>query len=63
MKASRKGIANFLKLYDETARLQGSGRPSKITEEIKKLVEEQMRKGDKTTSHQLHALLNSKGYV
>ena len=34
MSASRKGIANFLKRYEETgtiARLPGSGRPSKVT--------------------------------
>ena len=65
MKASRKGIANFLRRYNLTgtiARSPGSGRPSKVTEEIKRIVEEQMRADDETTAHQLHALLNSKGY-
>ena len=65
MKCSRSGIAKFLKKYRETrtiARRPGSGRPTKITEEIKKIVEEQMRADDETTAHQLHALLNSKGY-
>lgn len=65
MKASRKGIANFLKRYKKTgtiARRPGSGRPSKLTEEIKRIVDEQMRTDNETTAHQLRALLNSKGY-
>ena len=33
---------------------------SKITEEIKAIVEEQMRADDKTTAVQLHKLLNDK---
>ena len=44
------------------ARQQGSGRPSKITTEIQAIVEEQMHCDDETTAHQLHALMNSKGY-
>ena len=43
-------------------RKPGSGRPSKITAEVKALVEQQMRKDDETTAYQLHALLVSKGY-
>ena len=65
MKASRRGIGKFLKVFKETgtiARQQGSGRPSKITGEVKNIVEEQMRANDETTAHQLHALLVSKGY-
>lgn len=65
MKASRRGIAYFLKRYTETgtiARLPGSGRPSVVTEEIKAIVEQQMRDDDETTAHQLHSLLNNKGY-
>ena len=65
MSASRRGIAKFLKLYKETgtiARRPGSGRPTKVTEAVKKVVEEQMKADDETTAHQLHVLLNSKGY-
>ena len=39
-----------------------SGRPTKVTEEVKEIVEEQMRVGDETTAYQLHQLLTSKGY-
>ena len=34
-------------------RQPGSGRPSKITMEVKRLVEEQTRLDDETTEHQL----------
>ena len=66
MRASRRGIAKFLKKYALTgtiARKPGSGRPSKVTQDIKDIVEEQMRNDDETTAHQLHVLLNSKGYA
>ena len=65
MAASRRGIAKFLKKYAETgtlARLPGSGRLTKITAEIKQIVEEQMRLDDETTAYQLHALLSRLGY-
>ena len=58
MTASKRGIAKFLKRYRETgtiARLPGSGRPSKITAEIKQIVDEQMRADDETTAYQLYA--------
>lgn len=62
---SRRGIAKFLKRYRETgtiARRPGSGPPSKITAEVKRIVEERMRADDETTAVQLHAHLNSLGY-
>ena len=65
MQASRKGIGKFLAKYLETGTIRrrpGSGRPTKITAEIKAIVEEQMRADDETTAVQLHALLKSKGY-
>ena len=65
MTSSRKGISNFLKRYRSTgtiARRPGSGRPTKVTEEVKRVVEEQMRVDDETTAYQLHQLLTSKGY-
>ena len=51
LRASRVGIAKFLKKYQQTgsiARRPGSGRPSKITAEIKALVEQKMREDDET---------------
>ena len=63
--ASKRGIAKFLKKYEETgsiARRPGSGRPSKVTAAVKSLVEEQMKRDDETTAHQLHVLLKSKGF-
>lgn len=53
MRASKRGIAK-LKKYKDTrtiARHPGSGRPSKVTNEAKKIIEEQMRADDKTTAH------------
>lgn len=62
LKASRVGIDKFLKHYREMARKPGSGRPSKLTTEMKLIVEEQMRKDNETSTYQLHQLLVSKGY-
>ena len=52
-------------MYHDTlsiGRRPGSGRPSKITAEIKAIVEAQMRVDDETTAFQLHRLLTEKGY-
>ena len=65
LKCSRVGVHKFLKRYRETgsiARRVGSGRPSKVTAEIKQIVEDQMRLDDETTAYQLHRLLTEKGY-
>ena len=65
LKCSRVGIHKFLKNYNETgsiSRRVGSVRPSKVTAEIKQIVEEQMRADNETTAYQLHSLLNEKGY-
>lgn len=54
-----------MKKYSETScirRRSGSGRPTKITAEIKAIVNEYMRKDEETTATQLHALLVSCGY-
>ena len=64
MKASRWGVAKFLKRFREDGTILqrvGSGRPSKVTAEIKAIVE-QMRLDDETTAFQLHRLLTEKGY-
>jgi len=63
--ASRVGIAKFLSKYKQTgsiSRTPGSGRPTKITNEIMAIVEETMREDDETTAHQLHQILTSKGH-
>lgn len=44
-------------------RLPGSGRPAKITPEIKKIVEDRMQEDDETTAVQLFQLLKEKGHV
>ena len=61
--ASRVGIAKFLKKVKATgsiSRTPSSGRPSKITGEMKEIVEAKMREDDETTASQLHALLEAK---
>ncbi len=65
LKASRVGIAKLIRKFEETGcvtRLPGSGRPSKITAEIKAIVDEKMREDDETTAYQLHAMLVARGY-
>ena len=62
---TRAGIAKFIQKFERTgsiARTPGSGRPTKISEEMRAIVEEQMREDDETTALQLRALLISKGY-
>ena len=57
---TRVGVHKFLCVYKAThtiKRRSGSGRPSKITAEIRKLVDQQMIKDDETTAYQLHQLL------
>ena len=45
------------------ARRPGSGRKSVITDEVRRVVEEQMRQDDETTASQLHVHLTSLGYT
>ena len=64
LKCSRVGLRKFLLKFKETglkSRRVASGRPSKVTAEIKQIVE-QMCKDDETTAYQLHHLLSEKGY-
>lgn len=63
--ASRRGIDKFLRLFavrHTIARRPGSGRPSKITTEVKQEVERIMQEDDETTATQLHQLLLQRGY-
>ena len=64
--ASQRGVSNFAKKYLETgsiARRAGSGRPSKVTAEVKAIVDAQMELDDETSAYQLHRLLLSRGYT
>ena len=60
--ASRSSWRCTSRLVRSDARQPGSGRPSKITAEIRQIVVEQMRLDDETTVYQLHRLLTEKGY-
>ena len=65
LNCSRVGIYKFLKKYEATGSIRrrvGSGRPLKITAEIKQIVEEQMRADNEASAYQLHRLLTEKGY-
>ena len=51
------------KITGTIVRTPGSGRPSKITAEVKALVERQMRHDDGTTAAQFHVLLVRSGFA
>jgi len=56
------GVAKFIQKFNETGSLMrkpGSRRPSKITPEMKELVETKIWDDDKTIAYQLHTLLLS----
>ena len=62
---SRVGIHKLLLKYQETGsvtRRAGSGRPRKVAEAIRRIVEEQMRKDDETTAVQLQKVLSDRGF-
>ena len=64
IQCSHIGIYLFLKRFERygtIARHPGSGRPSKITTEVKRIVVDQMQLDDETTATQLHSLLAQKG--
>ena len=61
---TKPGVHEFLKRFQAygLVRKAGSGRKTKVTGVVCKIVEEAMRKDDETTAHQLCVLLASKGY-
>ena len=64
IEVSRFGVSKFLEVYQATftiSRQPGSGRPSKITAEVKELVEAKMQEDDETTATQLHCMLVEHG--
>ena len=65
LQTSRRGVSKFIKKYVETGminRRSGSSRPTVITGDVLKIVEEQMRVDDETTAMQLYTILHKKGY-
>ena len=65
LKATKWGIYCLLRKFEQTGTIKrraGSGRPSKITAEVKAIVENQMVSDDETTASQLCVLLKSRGY-
>ena len=59
------GICRLIRKYKETgsiARLPGSGRPTKITTEVLRIVEAQMQLDDETTAVQLQKILVDSGH-
>ena len=66
LQTSRMGVAKFIRKFNETGLLSkksGSERPSKITAEMKEIVEAKMREDDETTAYQLHSLLVMRGFT
>lgn len=62
-KAMRQEIAKFVKRYHQSGMIKrkpGSGRPTKITEEVLKIVEDSTLENDDTTAVQLHVILSEK---
>ena len=62
---TRRGISDLLKKYATTgaiARIPGSGRPTKVTAEMRKIVEEKMQNDDETTAIQMFCHLQEKGF-
>ena len=62
--ASRRGIAKFLKVYEQTQSIvkrPGSGWLSKITATVKELVDQKMELDDESTATQLHRMLLDNG--
>lgn len=62
---SRRGVATFIICYLATrsiAQRPGSGRRTKITKDVKRAVEEQMKVNDKMRTTQLHVPLVYLGY-
>ena len=62
---SQVSVWKFLHNFNETnciSRKEGSGRPTKITPQVKIFVEEAMKEDDETTATQLHKKLMDNGF-
>ena len=65
IRTTRNGVYNFIKRYELTGsigRRPGSGRRSKISEEIKRIVDEMMEEDDETSAYQIRQKLCAMGY-
>ena len=66
LSVSKSGVYYVIRKHAETgsiARRAGSGRRSKITEEVKRMVEAQMVQDDETTATQLCSMLQRSGHA
>ena len=62
LRASKTGVLKFkYAMTGSIGRRPGSGRPTKITPEIRRIVNEQMERDDETTAVQLQSILLSRG--
>ena len=64
LELSRQTINKFLSFYKRNSclsRRQGSGRKSKVTKEVKRIVEAKMQSNDETTAIQLQQVMQSSG--
>jgi len=65
IKVSRVGVWKFIRRYEKNGTIQrvpGSGRRSKVTAEVLRIVDRQMAEDDETTAVQLQRLLAGKGH-
>ena len=63
IKITRVGVWKFLRRYKKTgtiARKEGTGRKSKLSPEIRKVVDDEMTRNDETTAYQLQKILCDK---
>ena len=65
LRVGRVNIWRFLKRYSANGclgRQEGSGRPSKLTENAMMMIEEKMQEDDETTATQFQIMLTREGY-
>ena len=65
IRTTRVGVHKFLKRYAERAtiaRRAGPGRRTKLTEEIKEIIEEEMKRNKETTAIELKTTLSTRGH-
>ena len=63
-RATKVGVLKFLRRYEQTgthSRKPGTGKASKMTDNAKRIIEEQMNKDDETTGCELQKLLSKDG--
>ena len=63
--ATRQGVHKFLKKYEDggtIGRQEGAGRKTKITAEVRRLVNEKMIDDDETTAKELKKMLSEHGH-